>query len=293
VRGFGGVDAHRLDRAGFGRNGAEKHAKPFSFANRPSEHGVILSFVARGSIGSEEWRRAWRRESRLLARVRRAAWRREMAELERTWAIASAHAEGVSIRKIAAAGGLGPTRVHAIVRDVDIDSLDAALGKLRSLYGWPAPEDPDASRDDELSGRELIAQRLGDEVEWLRDCANWLAQLELGEYPPVINLRPEADHPDRCNIVVDLGRVRRVLLRIAADIDELAHARSVEELENAQANRDVRAERRRRLAESPLGFPAHGRSSRQYQQALYDFEKERWRRGEADSHPFDRDIYPP
>jgi hypothetical protein len=33
-------------------------------------------FVARVSIGSEEWRRAWRRESRLLARVRRAAWRR-------------------------------------------------------------------------------------------------------------------------------------------------------------------------------------------------------------------------
>ena len=80
----------------------------------------------------------------VLARVRRAAWQREMAELERTWAIASAHAEGVSIRKIAAAARLGPTRVHAIVRDADIDSLDAALGELRSLYGWPAPEDPEA-----------------------------------------------------------------------------------------------------------------------------------------------------
>jgi hypothetical protein len=53
--------------------------------------------------------------------------------------------------------------------------------------------------------------------EWLRDCAGWLAQLDRGEYPPVVNnLRPEADHPERCNIVVDLGRVRRVLLRIAA-----------------------------------------------------------------------------
>jgi hypothetical protein len=37
----------------------------------------------------------------------------------------------------------------------------------------------------------------------------------------------------------------------------------------------------------------HASSVRQYRQALYDFEKERWRRGEADSHPFDRDIYPP
>ena len=129
-------------------------------------------------------------------------------------------------------GSCGSSKTGApIVRDADIDSLDAALGELRSLYGWPAPEDPDGSRDEELAGRELIAERRGDEVDWLRDCARWLAQLELGEYPPVINLRPEADHPERCNIVVDIGRVRRVLLRIAADVDELARARSVEELE--------------------------------------------------------------
>ena len=114
----------------------------------------------------------------------------EMTELERTWAIASAHAEGVSIRKIAAAGGLGPTRVHAIVRDAELDGLDAALGELRSLYGWPAPEDPDGSRDEELAGRELIAERLVDEVRWLRDCASWLEQLELGEYQRVSTPRP-------------------------------------------------------------------------------------------------------
>ena len=153
----------------------------------------------------------------------------------------------MSIRKIVAAAGLGPTWVHAIVRDADLDGLDAAVGKLRSLYGWPAPQDPG------------IAERLLDEVEWLRDCASWLAQLELGEYPPVINLRAEPDHPDRCNIVVDVGRVRRALLRIAADIDELARVRSVEDLEHAQVDGDMRAERRRRLAESPLAFPAHGR----------------------------------
>ena len=39
--------------------------------------------------------------------------------------------------------------------------------------------------------------------------------------------------------------------------------------------------------------PAHGCSIRQYRHALYDFEKERWRGGETDSHPFDRDLYPP
>lgn len=48
-----------------------------------------------------------------------------MAELERTWAIASAHAAGVSLRKIAAAAGLGPTRIHAIVREANLDGLDA------------------------------------------------------------------------------------------------------------------------------------------------------------------------
>ena len=84
-----------------------------------------------------------------------------------------------------------------------------------------------------------------------------------------------------------------MLLRVAADIDELARARSVDELERAHVDRDVRVERRRRLAESPLAFPAHGRGIRQYRQALYEFEKERWRRGEAESHPLDRDIYPP
>ncbi len=94
-----------------------------------------------------------------------------MGELERTWAITSAHAEGVSIRKIAAAAGLGPTRVHAIVRDAELDGLDAALGELRSLYGWPAPEDPDGSREEELAGRELIAARLLGRERLIADAA--------------------------------------------------------------------------------------------------------------------------
>jgi len=46
---------------------------------------------------------AWRRERRALLRVPRAAWRLEQAERERSWALASARAEGVSIRAPAAA----------------------------------------------------------------------------------------------------------------------------------------------------------------------------------------------
>ncbi len=82
----------------------------------------------------------WRRERRVLLRVSRAAWRLEQAERERSWALASARAEGVSIRALAAAAGLSASRVHQIVAAADLDELDAALGELRAA-GWPAPED--------------------------------------------------------------------------------------------------------------------------------------------------------
>ena len=83
-----------------------------------------------------------RRERRVLTRVSRAAWRLEQAERERTWALVSARAEGISIRKLAAGVGLSPSRVHQIVAAAD---LDAALGELRAA-GWPAPEDPDSGQ---------------------------------------------------------------------------------------------------------------------------------------------------
>jgi hypothetical protein len=130
---------------------------------------------------------AWRRERRVLARVSRAAWRLEQAERERSWALASARAEGVSIRTLAAGAGLSPARVHQITADADLDSLDAALGELRAA-GWPAPEDPDGDDDAELDGRDLIRDRLLDEVGWLRQCAGWLTHLHTKEFPPAVNL---------------------------------------------------------------------------------------------------------
>ena len=85
---------------------------------------------------------AWRRERRVLLRVSRAAWRLEQAERERSWALASARAEGVSIRALAAAVRLSSSRVHQIVAAADLDELDAQLlGELRAA-GWPAPETP-------------------------------------------------------------------------------------------------------------------------------------------------------
>ena len=71
---------------------------------------------------------AWRRERRVLRRVSRAAWRLDQAEREHAWALASARAEGVSIRKLAAAAALSPARVHQITAAADLDELDVALG---------------------------------------------------------------------------------------------------------------------------------------------------------------------
>src|SRR5690242_19023312 len=56
---------------------------------------------------------AWRRE-RVLQRISGAAWGLEQAERERAWALASARAEGVSIRTLPAAAGLVSARVYQI-----------------------------------------------------------------------------------------------------------------------------------------------------------------------------------
>ena len=121
----------------------------------------------------------------------------------------------------------------------------------------PPPEDPDFGEDTELGGRDNIADRLSDEVSWLRQCAGWLRQLDGGGgSPPAVNLRPSADWPDRAVVAVDLARVAAVIDRIAADVDELARARRAQDLDTAAVLPDRRAERRRRLAEPDLEFRA-------------------------------------
>ena len=137
---------------------------------------------------------AWRRERRVLQRVSRAAWRLDQAEQERAWALASARAEGISIRTLAAAAGLSPARVHQITAAADLDELDAALGELRAA-GWPAPEDPDGDDDAELDGRDLICDRLLDEAAWIRQCADWLTHLHTSEYPRQSTCVPTAITP--------------------------------------------------------------------------------------------------
>jgi len=231
---------------------------------------------------------AWRRRRRVLARVTRATWRLEQAERERAWALASAKAEGVSIRQIAQAAGLSSSRVHQVVANADVDALDDALGALRRA-GWPAPEDPDTADDDgELSGRADVAGRLEDEVQWIRQCADWLEHLDREPYPSVVNLRPESDWPRRYHVVANTARVVAILRRIAYDVQELARARRVDDLTHPVAD-DPRAEHRRRAAEPNLDFVAFCarrkipyRSTPQLERAYDAFNADRFERGETD-----------
>jgi len=227
---------------------------------------------------------AWHRQRWVLLRVSRAAWRLEQAERERSWALASARAEGISIRTLASAAGLSPARVHQITTAADMDELDAALGGLRAA-GWPAPEDPGGDDDAELDGRDLICDRLLDEVGWLRQCAGWLTHLHTKGFPPAVNLRPEGDHPDRAHVAVDLPRVAAILQRVAADVDELARARRVADLGPAAAGPDRRAERRRRAAEPDLDFREYyQRKKLPHSERSWDaFAAERYRRGETET----------
>ena len=262
---------------GTGNNGPVSTAKASSFLNTAGKVGRVTI---------SERIEAGRRERRVLTRVSRAAWRLEQAERERVWALVSARAEGVSIRTLATAIGLSPSRVHQLVADADLDALDAALGELRAA-GWPAPEHPDCGEDTELDGRDNIADRLLDEVSWLRQCADWLAHLDADSYPPAVNLRPSADWPDRAVVAAGLARVRAVIDRIAADVDELARARRVQDLTTAAVLADPRAERRRRLAEPDLEFRAFcsrkglpDSSTPQLERAWDACQAERYRRGE-------------
>ena len=188
-----------------------------------------------------------------MSPVPRGGWTRPGGK--RTRALVSARAEGISIRTLATATGLSPSRVHQIVAADGLDALDAAPGELRAA-GRPAAGDPGSGEDTGPGGRDSIAGRLSDEVSWLRQCAGWLAHLDADSCPPAVSLRPAAGWPDRVIVAAGLARMAAVTGRIAADVDELARARRARDLDTAAVLPDPRAERRRRLAGPDLEFRA-------------------------------------
>ncbi len=92
--------------------------------------------------------------------------------------------------------------------------------------------------------------------------------------------------------MADLPRVAAILQRIAADVDELAQARRVQDLNTAAVLPDPRAERHRRLAAPDLGFRAFctrrrlpASSTPQLERAWDAWQAERYRRGEISQRP--------
>lgn len=206
----------------------------------------------------------FQRKERIKARLARAVFRMEMAELERAWAIVSAQREGLTLREIAGRVGLGPTRVHQIVTSPQANLVEQALSVLREA-GWPAPEDPAPDAD------EQISDRLAEEAALVATCAEWLEALAAGERPKV-NLRPDEDWPGTHYVPVDQGRVVRVLQRIAHDLEELARAQRVADMPSSAEELDPRLRLRRRLAEPPIKLQWKGSSTRQSQQAWEEYE---------------------
>ena len=149
--------------------------------------------------------------------------------------------------------------------------MEHALSVLREA-GWPAPEDPVPDAE------EQVADRLTEEAAVLLSCVEWMESLAAGE-KPVVNIRPDNDFPDTCYVVVDQGRVIRVLRRIAHDLEELARTKRLADLSTRANDADPRMRLRRRLAEPPIEMSLRGTSVHQSRQAWEDYELRMQRAG--------------
>lgn len=184
-------------------------------------------------------------EQKLIARLRTAALRFSDAETERIWAIAFAHQAGLSIRKIAGATGLSPSRTHQLLNAPEAKEIPVWLSQLR-------PSNAGSGEKETAEGSEpetKIRCRLAREVEVLRRCIDWLQRLERGE-TVVVNLRPDTEVETEF-VRFDQLRVLRVLERIAADLDDLSRLPNDAHADKESNPRDVRARHRHELAEPP------------------------------------------
>ena len=199
-------------------------------------------------------------ERKLKTRLQLATTQLKEAERERIWAIVAAHEAGLSIRNIAAATGLSRSRIHQLLQDHEAGDIPEWLTHLRdrdiagAVQPDTGPSAPDAS----------IWARIASEVEVLRWCIGWLEQLERGEMV-VVNLRPDTD--DHAQLTrFDHARVMRVLARITADFDELAHRDPQDEADVPEDDADPLKRHQRRLAE-PEEKP-RGRTAKEQREAL-------------------------
>ena len=192
----------------------------------------------------EAWRQRVRREQPLIARLRLATTRLADADRERIWAIVAAKEAGLSIRQIARATGLSPTRVHQLLQADEAREIPVWLSQLQDDGLSSHAADPEA---DPPAVQHSIQTRLAAEVEVLRWCLAWLERLEHEDHV-VVNLRPESEEETEF-VPFDRHRVLRVCARMAADLDELARRPRENTEEWAAGREELRARHRQRLAE--------------------------------------------
>jgi DNA-binding transcriptional MerR regulator len=182
-------------------------------------------------------------ERRLIARLKTADIRFTDAQIERIWAIVSAHEAGLSIRKIASATGLSSSRIHQLLNAPEAKEIPVWLSQLQQSSGGSGRKEKAHRPEPETE----IRSRLAREVQVLRLCTEWLQRLECGE-SVVVNLRPDAD-VDTEFVAFDRPRVVRVLERIAADLDNLSMVPNDAHADKESNHDDPRERHRHELAE--------------------------------------------
>ena len=194
----------------------------------------------------EAWKQRVQHEQHMMARLRLAMTRLADAERERIWAMVAAKEAGLSIRQIARATGLSPTRVHQLLQGDEAREIPVWLSQFlplllpcqcssgRARSAVPRAQSTDRrGRGPALVYRVAGAFRAADHV--------------------VVNLRPASEEETEF-VPFDRPRVLRVLARIAADLDALARSSyaATEEVRDGQPERrtgivsDSRSPSRRR-----------------------------------------------
>jgi hypothetical protein len=191
----------------------------------------------------ETWQQRVRREQQIMTRLRLAMTRLADAEHERIWAIVAAKEAGLSIRQIARATGMSPTRMHQLLQTDEAHAIPVWLSQLHDPRLASAAPPEGAPPTPSPPG----CPRLADEAEVLRWCITWLERLEHEDHV-VVNLRP-VDEEETEFVPFDRPRVLRVLARIAADLDTLARRSFESAVEVTDGQEERRARHRQRLAE--------------------------------------------
>src|SRR5689334_243952 len=107
----------------------------------------------------DEFQERIRREQHIGVRLRLATERLDEAQRERIWAIVEAHQAGMSVRRIAAATGLGSSRIHQLLGSDEARDIPRWFNQQR--------------RRDHSSPPDVPA-RLAEELAALRRCHEWL-----------------------------------------------------------------------------------------------------------------------